>query len=536
MAGKAKRTAIGTRQKRDYRRELKDQKRQVAALTAPRKGERFDAFKAWAEKLIIPDGRLRGQRFKIHKFQEDFLRPALDGDATESWYVSGRKNFKTSGNLLLAGAHLFGPLNEANLQAAYLSYDGELSRIAHRWLKTLIEINDIEGVRTPGSNPPTIHGWNNSIMVFRASGKITGQGLNLTAAFLDEVGFWEENRRPQLNSMRTAISGADGKVYCFTVRGDSDFVREAQERADLPSMNFVMYSADPDLPIDDEANWHKANPALAVGGKSLAFMREWCERAKRTPADLAEFKAYDLNLPVSLDKLELVPIGHIRELYDENAVLQDEGVYLGVDLGGQSSMSAAVACGMTSGTLRVWGVFPLGEMSLAERGLRDGLGKKYEQMFVRGELATHPGRVVDYNAFVKDVVADLNGHGCWIEKVGSDRYAVDFLRQALIDVGLDDEAIWQPRGTGAGKVADGSADVRSFQRCVAQGRVRLTPSLLFEEGIKAARLRMDSGGNFAIDKGSWNHRCDIAVAASIAVGFYDRQEPEEGWEFVRQNT
>lgn len=514
-----------TRVKRDYRRE----KRLAAATTpnmvTPITGSRFDAFKAWAESLTIFKGRLRGKRFHIPDFQRKLIEPGLDGDATENWLICGRKNGKSGASGLLGTSHLAGPLNEPGVAIAFLSETGHLSREAYDWVEGLVIANDIKGLRFVKSPTPTIYGWNGSKMVFLADSPNQGQGLDLNLAIIDEVGFYRENRRKQLNSMRSAVSASDGRIFAMTVRGYSDFVVDALGRAHLPSMNVAHYQGDPQLPIDSEENWHLANPGLAVGIKSMAYMRHQAAMAKETPADLADFKANDLNLPGAPDAVELVPMDYIRALYDDTVELANEPVFLGIDFGGETSMTAAVAVGASTGRLRAWGVFPRG-LGLRERGLRDGVGGKYQAMFERGELWVHPGLVVDYKRFVWDVVAEIESGGCWIQNVGSDRHNVAFLRQALVELGLSESEIWQPRGTGAGKIADGSADVRSFQRCVAQKRISLKPSLLFEEGIRAARLRMDAGGNYAVDKRRWNHRQDIAVAACIAVGFYDRQAPE----------
>ena len=511
------------RAERDRARERKQEEREKHAVVPVPIGERFDAFKAWAEKLVIPDGVLIGQKFRIVEFQEEFLRGALDGGKSESWMVIARGNAKTSTGLLLAGAMLFGPLNARRAYSAYLSLDGERSRKAFAWLEAMYQDNGLEGAKFVKSPVPMVYGWNGAEMTFIADSKGGGHSFNLTGvAILDEVGLWEANRQSQLVSMRDAAAKGGGKVIALTVRGFSDFVSEAERRSDLDFVDFVCYEGNPELPVDDEQNWIMANPGLLSGIKPMEPMRERAATAKMTPSELGDFRAFQLNLPVDPDVVELVPLEYVRRLYDEDCELANEPVFLGVDFGGETSMTAAVAIGQDSGKLRCWGVFPLGAMNLRERGLRDGVGSKYSEMEERGDLWTQPGIVVDYIGFMYEVLGELMAAGCSIAKVGSDRYNVHFLRQALADLNL--LHLWEPRGTGAGKVADGSADVRSFQRCVAQKRLSMRPNLLFEEGMRAARVRIDMGGNYAIDKRRWNHRQDVATAAVLAAGFFDRQE------------
>ncbi len=82
--------------------------------------------------------------------------------------------------------------------------------------------------------------------------------------------------------------------------------------------------------------------------------------------------------------------------------------------------------------------------------------------------------------------------------------------------------IW--RGVGRGASADGSADVRLFQKVVYERRIAFhEDALLLPQSIAGSELHYDAGGNPALQRATKgarhrNARIDTASAAVIAVG------------------
>ena len=93
--------------------------------------------------------------------------------------------------------------------------------------------------------------------------------------------------------------------------------------------------------------------------------------------------------------------------------------YLGVDLGGSVSMTAAVGYWPESGRVETWAAFP-SRPSLAERGLSDGVGKLYVEAQSRGELMVFDGRVTPVALFLAAVVDSLSGAD--VRALGCDRF------------------------------------------------------------------------------------------------------------------
>ena len=117
-------------------------------------------------------------------------------------------------------------------------------------------------------------------------------------------------------------------------------------------------------------------------------------------------------------------------------------------------MSCLTAYWPVNGRLELWAAF--GDTpSLLDRGRADRVGGLYEVMRERGELWTHPGRLVNVGAFVRDVAEALEGAD--VKCIGSDRARKAEFLEAI----RDSRVRWPPvaRGTGCGW----SASVKWFR-------------------------------------------------------------------------
>ena len=74
------------------------------------------------------------------------------------------------------------------------------------------------------------------------------------------------------------------------------------------------------------------------------------------------------------------------------------------------------------------------------------------------------------------------------------------------------------RGQGASAGADGSHDIRAFQRLVLSGKLAVAKSLLLRSAVASSVLRYDNAGNPALDKRKARARIDALSAAVIAAG------------------
>ena len=133
-----------------------------------------------------------------------------------------------------------------------------------------------------------------------------------------------------------------------------------------------------------------------------------------------------------------------------------------------------------------------------------------------GELTTYPGPVTPVVPFLTDFFDEVTERGN-ILAVGLDRHRKGEARAAFMEAGIRPANIaW--RGQGAHQTADGSHDVRAFQRLVRTQRLKTRGSTMLEAAIANSMLRFDGAGNPALDKASNKARIDALSAAVIAAG------------------
>ena len=487
-----------------------------------------DELADWAKATLrVPAGHPdAGKPMELPGFAADFLRDAMRN--MESVLSVARKNGKSAICAVLILGHLVGPLRRDGWRCGIASVDklkaGELRR-------QIQEISEASGLgasqglrflRTP--TPGRIEGPNNSSVDILAARESSGHASGFDLALVDEIGLLEERDRAFINGMRTSIGSRGGRFVAISIQGGGPFVPEMIERAKTTGFAAHVYAADEGCDLEDEEQWRKANPGLG-SIKSFSYLRGRIRSAILTPADASDVAAHDLNLRASPSREGLIQMQDWAKcVVDDEADLpaRTGRCYLGVDLGGSVSLTAATGLWIDEATglarVECWGAIP-DRPSLEERGLADGVGRNfYRRMHERGEISLHSGRIANVATFLRDVAARLDG-----SKVvfGADRYRKSEAAQALEDAGVAGqwEIVW--RGIGAMSIAHGSADVRSLQRLVIGGRIRTLPNLFLESCLSASILKRDSLGNPAIDKRSAVSRIDAASALAISAGLSD---------------
>ena len=182
----------------------------------------------------------------------------------------------------------------------------------------------------------------------------------------------------------------------------------------------------------------------------------------------------------------------------------------GIDLGTNAAMSAVACYHPETSRLEVLSAFP-NEPSLAERGLRDGVGRLYSEGWKRGELIQCGGSAVDISQLLSIAMQRFGPPSA----LAADRWREAELRDSLKRAGIPRAALIL-RGQG---FKDGAEDVRSFRRACLEGKVTPVKSLILTSAMSEARVVVDAAGNAKLAKGSEGQRRlrtrDDAVAASI---------------------
>lgn len=481
------------------------------------------AIVKWAANhLIVPEGNLRGESFVIDEWQEHFIREALAPGIREAGLSVGRKNGKSALIAVVLLAHLLGPLHRPYWRAVVTSVTGELAKELRNSIQSIVEVSSLPKlVFRYSPTPGHILGPSGTKVNFLAADKSTGHAIGADLAIIDEAGLLQENKRGLFNAMISCTSGRDGRAIYISIQGDGPMFREVKERKEDPAVIFHSYHPDPRCKLDDEAAWLAGNPGLVTGIKSMQYMRDMSRRAMNSPSDQPSFRAYDLNLPQAPTRETICSPDDWDNLEVDELPERSGEVVLGIDLGGSSSMTAAAALWPLTGRFEVWGAFPTGTDlttddpdGLIRRGQFDGVGRLYERMREDGELITYPGRITPVAQFIGKINDELVGYE--IVAVGADRYRRAEMEQALIEAEIKWTVIW--RGQGASATADGSHDVRAFQRAVLTKQLKIKPSIMMWHAISESALSRDQRGNPALDKSRQRGRIDVLSAAVIAAG------------------
>lgn len=466
----------------------------------------------WAEEnLIVPTGLLAGQPFVIPGWQRRFLAGALAPDVREAALSTARKNGKTGIIAALLLGFLVGPLRTRNWRSLVVSLTGQHAGELKRQVTEICGASGIHNVKSMSTpSPGRILGPFGEVQCLAAD-KASGHAVGCDLAIIDEAGLLEENKRALWQGVSTSRSGRDGRLICISVRGHSPMFGEMLERAGEDGFYIQRHEPEPGSDPLDVDTWKAANPGLGTI-KSESYMALEARKAAGNAADMRGFRTWELNEPLSPDDEPLVDRMAWESCETPEPVPRGGLCFLGIDLGASLSLSAACAV-WESGRVEWWHAASAQPAPL-ERGRADACGTLYVDAMAAGHLQICGGHAVDWPAFLVNVFESLEGERI---VMGSDRYRKSELLDALARSGVRPVSMeW--RGTGAGATADGSHDVRAFQRQVAERELSSPVDPLARWAIGNATIRRDPAGNPGIEKRHGNRRIDAASAAVIACG------------------
>ena len=195
----------------------------------------------------------------------------------------------------------------------------------------------------------------------------------------DELAQWEPNK---VDAMLAALDTSLGKIPGgrFWKIGTRPATTDHPFATALRTADYTqVHAARPDDPPFWKRTWTRACPSLPYFPDLEHKIRNEARKAKANPELLAAFRALRLNLGVS-DTLENDLISVEAWKAAEANAPADGAVVWGIDLGGTAASSAVAAYWPATGRLDCLAAFPGASMSLAARGLRDGVGKLYQDM------------------------------------------------------------------------------------------------------------------------------------------------------------
>ena len=477
--------------------------------------------------LTVSQGRLSGQPFDVLPWQARFVRGAFASGIQSAALSAARSNGKTTLLSGIACATLDGPLavprGETVIVASSfehcIAFMGEKLRNRQTWkiwdtAQQARTENRVTGarVRCIGSDPRRAH------------------GLAPTLVLADEPAQWPETTGERMvAALRTAAGKQPHSRFMALRTRPADETHWFAKMLAGGAQYAQCHAAKPDDPKFRKRTWAKANPSMRYLPDLEAALRTEAADAKTDDAMLAAFDALRLNLGTAdtIVTSVLLEAGTWQRIEGDR---ERSGVPVwGCDLGTTAAQSAIAAYWPATGRLECLAAFPA-EPGLAERGLRDGVGRLYTECWKRGELIQCGGAAVDVRELLEAALARFGRPSA----VVADRWREAELRDALNAAGVPVVAL-HLRGMG---YKDGAEDVREFQRACLQGNVTPVPTLLLRSAMSEARAVSDPAGNAKLSKGTQGGRRlrardDAAAAAILAVAAGARQPalPRPQWRY-----
>ena len=485
----------------------------------------------YVSDLEITQGRLAGQYFKPLSWQKQFINEAFKPSVTTAALSVARGNGKTALLSAIAAATVDGPLAVPRGETIIVASSFEQARIAFEHVAAFMGPDIYR-------NKDRWRVWDTAQQA-RIECKITGarvrvmgsdprraHGLAPVLILCDEPAQWDDNKSERMvAALRTAAGKQTScKFVALGTRPASEdhwFSRMLAGGADYAQC----HAADSEDKPFSKTTWRKANPSLARMPDLAAAIKTEAKEAKRDPSALAMFKSLRLNLGTPDVRREYL-IGPDAWQAAEADVPRDGELVFGIDLGSGASMSAVAACWAGTGRLEIMAAFP-STPTLAERGLRDGVGRLYLNMADGGDLVTMGENVTAIDALLTTAFARFGVP----TSIVCDRWREKELLDALSMIGA--VPMIEVRGMG---FRDGGEDVRHFQRAILSGQVKPQRSLLLRSAMGEAVTVSDPAGNRKIVKRRDKSRDDAAVAACLAGAHVHRllsAPVEDGPGFVR---
>lgn len=489
--------------------------REVVARKRRRPPPEVRAARWLADNWVIPSGQHAGEPFELHGFQLELFRSFFsrdhDGPTFRTVIFSTPRKLGKStvlAALLLCLMCPDSPVYVKGFRGAVAAPSEKHARWIAEAFRALADAAGRGGEVSTKTNPrPGVICVADTQVILSTGTRSQGHGADLDLAIIDETGLITGQKSDGLISgFYDALSARNGQLILTGTRGDAAEYNELIEHPDKRT-KVILYGASKDDDPSDPATWEKANPD---GGriKPRRFLQDAYAKAE-AGGSLAEFQAWQLNVPLSPSRELLLAYDTLKKAYREQPEpIPGEPCHVGIDLGGPASMTAAVVA-YESGVIKVLGAFPGADMDLRARGKRDMVGDLWARCADAGELIETSGSVSDLQEFIPEVIHMIGPHP--VRSVSCDRYRQHEFETALARARIGWPVIY--RGTGP---KDGDQDIRATRKLFLAGAVTLKRSILLEGSLGEADVRVSTTGAVQLDKSHIHARIDVAQALCLA--------------------
>ncbi len=450
-----------------------------------------------------------------------------------------RKNGKTALIAAIVLAHLVGPEAILNGEIYSAANDRDQAAIVFRFAKQIVELEpELRRIIDISLSTKT--------MIAPATGSIyralsaeagTKHGLLPSLAIFDELA--QAKNRDLYDVLDTSFGAREEPLFIVISTQSNDpehilskLIDDGVNGGD-PSIVCHLYAADEDCPLDDQAQWAKANPALSTfrDREDLAL---GMAKAIRIPSSEPTARNLLLNQRVSPSEV-LISRAEWVERAGQVEYKPLEEIYLGLDLSSVIDLSALVAVS-ASDPPRIMPFFWKPEQLLREHSKRDfGSGnRRYEEWFANKHLFTTPGRSID-PLVIATFIAELCGK-YRVLGLAYDRWRMgDILREfdRIQFVAFDDEKAKLNNRTGLGREGlricpwgqgykDMGPAIDALELAIFDRSLVHPNNPCLNWNMTNAVSTMDPAGNRKLDKEAARFRIDGAVALAMVMGLRSR--------------
>lgn len=437
-----------------------------------------------------------------------------------SYVEVARKNGKST---LMAGLGLKGLIADGEAEAEVYSAATKRDQAKIIWdqaksmVKKSSDFKKIIGIHQNNMHVVS----SGSKFVPLSSDSDTTDGLNVSMAIIDE---YHAHRNDEMyNVLRSAMgSRVQPLLSVITTAGfntassckrEHDYcVQLLEGRQENDSYFAVIYTLDESDDWQDENNWIKSNPNLAVS-VSIDDIRDQYEGTKGRPEKINEFKTKRLNIWTSTYTRWILP-----ERWERNNSSVDEESLAGrrciaaIDLSTTIDISGYCLCFPPESDDEkyhlLWRFFiPLD--GVRERSLREDV--PYDIWIKQGYVTPTLGDVIDYNFIEERILEDAERFD--IVEVPHDPYNATHLVSNLLDQGLNCVKFEQ-------SITKISPAAKNFEMMVLKGELSTGGNPVMDYMIGCAEIYTDANGNVKVikpDRRSSNKRIDGVIMAIMAL-------------------
>jgi phage terminase large subunit-like protein len=485
----------------------------------------------WIEKLIVPDGKLLGQQFKLGKWQREFLAAIYDNPAgTRRAILScARKSGKTALSAALVLVHLVGPKARQNAQLFSTAQSREQAAIIFNlaakiirmtaWLRGYVTIK--ESVKQLVCNE-----LGTSYRALSAEHK-TSFGLSPSLHLCDELGQVRGPRSSLFEALETASAAQQNPlsvIISTQAPQDTDLlsilIDDALAGHD-PRVVVRLYTAPKEAdPFSLEAI-RAANPAFEQFMNKNEVL-SMAEDARRMPAREAQYRNLVLNQRVESVNPFVQPDiwracgGDVADVSGK-----DIECFAGLDLSEANDLTALVIIGRIKGVWHVKPIFWLPGENIAQRARVDH--NPYDHWAAKGFIHLTPGASVQYDFVAHELVKIFERYN--IRKIAFDRWNFRHLRPWLVAAGFSEGEItkcWVEFGQGTQSM---SPALRELESIILERQLCHGDNPVLNMCSANAVIEGKDSSNRKLSKKRSTGRIDGMVSLAMAIGVAPLREP-----------